>query len=68
MEAPMSPAAGIILTTMPDGPGTLPAFICVIAFLTISMVIGMSRPSTWLISQVVWVPVKLNVEKPLVVL
>ena len=38
----MSPAAGIISTNMPDGPGTLPAFICVIAFLTISMVIGMS--------------------------
>ena len=28
MEAPMSPAACIISTTMPDGPGALPAFIC----------------------------------------
>ena len=28
MEAPMSPAARIISTTMPDGPGALPAFIC----------------------------------------
>ena len=37
----MSPAACIISTTMPDGPGALPAFICEIAFLTISMVIGM---------------------------
>ena len=46
MEAPMSPAALIISTTMPDGPGALPAFICAIAFLTISMVIGMGGPST----------------------
>ena len=38
MEAPMSP--------VPDGPGALPAFICEIAFLTISMVIGMGGPST----------------------
>ena len=37
MEAPMSPAASIISTTMPDGPSALPAFICEIAFLTISM-------------------------------
>ena len=42
----MSPAARIISTTMPDGPGALPAFICEIAFLTISTVIGMGRPST----------------------
>ena len=27
LEAPMSPAALIISTTMPDGPGALPAFI-----------------------------------------
>ena len=46
MEAPMSPAALIISTTMPDGPGALPAFIWEIAFLTISMVIGMGGPST----------------------
>ena len=64
----MSPAARIISTTMPDGPGALPVFICEIAFLTISMVIGMGGPSGWLIREVVWVPVKLNVKKPLVVL
>ena len=45
MEAPMSPAARIISTTMPDGPGVVPA-ICEIAFLTISTVIGMGGPST----------------------
>ena len=31
MEAPMSPAARIISTTLPDGTGALPAFICEIA-------------------------------------
>ena len=36
MEAPMSLAAHIISTTMPDGPDALPAFICEIAFLIIS--------------------------------
>ena len=41
MEVPMSPAACIISTTMPDGPSALPAFICEIAFITISVVIGM---------------------------
>ena len=46
MEAPMSPVAHIISTTMPDGPDALPTFICEIAFLTISMVIGMDGPST----------------------
>ena len=46
MEAPMSQAARIISTTMPDGPGAFPAFICEIAFLTISVVIGMGGPST----------------------
>ena len=46
IKVPMSPAARIISTTMPDGPGALPAFICEIAFLTISMVIGMGGPST----------------------
>ena len=46
MKAPMSPAARIISTTMPDEPGALPAFICQIAFLTISMVIGMGGLST----------------------
>ena len=46
MEAPMSPVARIISTTMPDGSCALPAFICEIAFLTISMVIGMGGPST----------------------
>ena len=46
MEAPMSPVARIIFTTMPDWPGALPAFICEIAFLTISMVIGIGGPST----------------------
>ena len=40
----MSPAARIISTTMPDGPGALPAFIFEITFLTISVVIGMGRP------------------------
>ena len=45
MEAPMSPAARIISTTMSDGPGALTALICEIAFLTISMVIGMGEPS-----------------------
>ena len=46
MEAPMFPTARIISTTMPDGPGALPAFICETAFLTISMVTGMGGPST----------------------
>ena len=31
---------------LPDGPGALPTFICEIAFLTISIVIGMGRSST----------------------
>ena len=44
MEAPLSPAAHIISTTMPDGRDALPIFICEIAFLTVSMVIGMSGP------------------------
>ena len=39
MEVPMSPAARIISTTMPDGLGALPAFIYEIAFLTITMVL-----------------------------
>ena len=39
MEAPMSLAARIISTTMPDGLGALPAFIYEIAFLTITMVL-----------------------------
>ena len=38
--------ARIISTTMPDEPGALPTFICEIAFLTISVVIGMGGPST----------------------
>ena len=46
MEAPLSPTARIISTTMPDGPSALPAFICEIAFLTISVVIGMGGLST----------------------
>ena len=46
IEAPLSPAALIISTTMPDGPGALPAFIREIAFLIISMVIGIGGPST----------------------
>ena len=46
MEVPMSPAARIISTIMPDGPGALPAFVCEIAFLTISLVIWMGGPST----------------------
>ena len=46
MEVPISLAARIISITMPDGPGALPAFIFEIAFLTISMVVGMGRPST----------------------
>ena len=46
MEVPMSPAARIISSTMPDGPGALPAFICEMAFLTRSMMIGMGGPST----------------------
>ena len=41
----MSQAARIISTSMPDGPGALPAFICEIA-LTIRVVIGMGGPST----------------------
>ena len=44
MEAPVLPAARIISTTMPDGPSALPTFIWEIAFLTISVVIGMGRP------------------------
>ena len=46
MEASMSPAASIFSITMPDGSGALPAFIWKIAFLTISMVIGIGGPST----------------------
>ena len=42
----MSPAARIISTTIPDGPGALPAFISETAFLTISMVIRMGGPFT----------------------
>ena len=45
MEAPVSPTAHIISSTMPDGPSALPVFIWEIAFLTISMVIGMDGPS-----------------------
>ena len=40
MEIPVSPAARIISTTIPDGPGALPAFIWKTAFLTISVVIA----------------------------
>ena len=65
MEAPMSPAARIISTTMPSGPGALPAFICEIAFLTISGDWDGRAFHWWLIRQVVWVLVKLNVEKSL---
>ena len=46
MEAPVSPAAHIISTTMPDGPSAWPTFILEIAFLTISVVIGIGGPST----------------------
>ena len=46
MEAPMSPAACIISTTMPDGPGALPALTCETAFLTMSVMIGTGGPST----------------------
>ena len=42
----MSPAARISSTTMPDGPGALSAFICEIASLSISVLIGMGGPST----------------------
>ena len=63
----MSPAAGIISTTMPDGHGALPAFICEIANHINSDWDGRAF-HLWLLRQVVWVPVKLNVEEPLVVL
>ena len=46
MEAPMSLAARIISITMSDGPSALSAFICEIAFLTISLVTGVGGPST----------------------
>ena len=42
----MSLAARIISTTMSDGPGALPAFICEIAFLTMSLVIWIGGPFT----------------------
>ena len=40
MVAPVSPAALIISTTMPDGPAALPDFIFELAFFTMSIVIG----------------------------
>ena len=46
MEAPVSPAAHTISTTVPDGPGAWPTFIWETACLTISMVIWMGGPST----------------------
>ena len=59
MEVPMSQAAHIISTTMPDGFGALPAFICEVAFLTISMVVDKTGGVG---------PSQTGVEKPLVVL
>ena len=44
-ESHVSPAAHIISTTVPDGPSALLVFIWEIAFLTISLVIGIGRPS-----------------------
>ena len=46
MEALISPAAHIISITMPEEPVAFPTFICEVAFLTLSMVIGMGGPST----------------------
>ena len=60
----MSLAARIISTTMPDGSSALPAFICEIA--NNGDWDGRSF-HWWMIRQTVWVPVKFNVEKPLVV-
>ena len=45
MVAPVSPAALIISTTMPDGPAALPDFIFEMAFVTMSIVIGIGGPS-----------------------
>ena len=42
----VSPAALIISTTMHDGPAALPDFIFEMAFFTMSIVIGMDRPSS----------------------
>ena len=46
MEVPMSQAALIISSTMPDRSSALPALIWENAFLTISVMIGMGGPST----------------------
>ena len=83
MEAPKSPTSRIISTTMPYGPGALPTSIRDSLLnhisgdldgfdILIGILIG-SNPSGlsfhwWFIRQVVWIPVKANVEKSLVVL
>ena len=51
MDGPVSPAARIFFTTMPDGPYALPAFVWEIVFLTISM-IGQAF-HWWFVRQVV---------------
>ena len=69
MEAPVSPAAHIISTTMPDGPGALPPLhLKDSLFNHINDDWDGQAFHWWFIRQVVWVPVKLNIEKPLVVL
>ena len=45
MVAPVSPAALIISTTMPDRPAALPDFIFEMAFFTRSIGIGIGGPS-----------------------
>ena len=64
MVAPVSPAALIISTTMPDGPAALPDFIFEMAFFNMSIVIGIGGPSNG--RQVTRVPVKFNDEKPFI--
>ena len=67
MVAPVSPAALIISTTMPDGPAAMPDFIFEMAFFTMSIVIGRGRPSNrGSFGQASRVPVKINVEKPFI--
>ena len=62
MEASVSPAARIISTTMPDGPGALRESL----LNRINCDWDGRAFHWWFIRQVVWVPV--NVEEPLVVL
>ena len=46
MVAPVSPAALIVSTNMPDGPVALPDFIFEMAFFTMSIVIGIGGSFT----------------------